>query len=144
MKKRLFILAAVCATSVLAFSSYQKQDNPAGKRPPFKGFKNLTVLPKDISPDSLHQLMEVYNQALGVSCNFCHAKDDATGKLDFASDAKKEKGFARDMITMTKRINEKDFSFVNPNHPDQVNIVKCGTCHRGSAEPTEYAPEGKD
>ncbi|PZP38375.1 MAG: c-type cytochrome, partial [Pseudopedobacter saltans] len=109
-------------------------------------FKNLKVLPQDISKDSLHELMDGYNEALGVKCGFCHApKANGQRGMDFASDDKKEKGFARHMITMTQNINKNDFNFSNSTRPDTINVVTCGTCHRGEKEPPKFvAPEKED
>ena len=74
-------------------------------------WENLKVLPKDISEADLKALMREYNASLGVKCNHCHAPN-AEGKMDFASDAKKEKEYARHMITMTGEINKKHFDSI--------------------------------
>src|SRR6516165_10168722 len=74
--------------------------------------KNLKVLPKNISHDDLEKVMDGFKAALGVRCDFCHAKlqSDSTGhKLDFASDEKPEKNIARKMMRMTEKINKKFF-----------------------------------
>lgn len=93
-------------------------------------WENLKVLPQDISEEELKSLMRGYNAALGVKCNHCHAPN-AEGKMDFASDAKKEKEFARHMITMTKDLNEKHFNY---DETDKAK-VSCFTCHQGSVKP---------
>src|SRR6476620_11740875 len=79
-------------------------------------FKNLKVLPKDISKEQLDTIMHRFNAALGVRCNFCHAFKD--GKPDFPSDEKKEKDIARYMLHMTSEINMKYFNFENSTQPD--------------------------
>lgn len=93
-------------------------------------WENLKVLPQDISEDELKGLMRGYNTALGVKCNHCHAANDE-GKLDFASDAKKEKEYARHMITMTKDLNEKHFNY----DATDKEKVSCFTCHQGNIKP---------
>jgi len=93
-------------------------------------WENLKVLPQDISGEELKGLMRGYNTALGVKCNHCHAPN-AEGKMDFASDAKKEKEFARHMITMTKDLNEKHFNY---DETDKEK-VSCFTCHQGNIKP---------
>ena len=98
-------------------------------------FKNLQVLPKDISKDSLDTVMHHFTKALGVRCNFCHAMGN--GKMDFASDEKEEKGIARYMIKMAAGINSTYFNFEKSNRPDTINVVKCITCHHGSPHPDE-------
>ena len=104
-------------------------------------WENLKVLPKDISEADLKALMREYNASLGVKCNHCHAPN-AEGKMDFASDAKKEKEYARHMITMTGEINKKHFNY----DPADKNKVTCFTCHQGNVKPTkmsQVAPAAK-
>lgn len=144
MKRRNLIATIFCGVlSIALLSSYTNSEHPiTGK------FENLKVFPKDIKPDSLMNLMHGYNLALGVKCNFCHAKNESTGKMDFASDAKKEKGFARHMITMTREINAKNFNWSNSAKPDTINMVTCAMCHRGATEPTktlsEFVPKPRE
>lgn len=95
-------------------------------------FKNLQVLPKDISKDSLDRIMHGFTAALGVRCNFCHVFN---GKPDFASDDKEEKGIARYMIKMAAGINATYFNFEKSDRPDTITVIKCVTCHHGSAHP---------
>lgn len=103
-------------------------------------WENLKVLPQDISKDSLFYLMNNFATSLGVKCNYCHTprKDDPK-KLDFPNDAKIEKEIARGMIRMTDEINEKNFQpyFPDPK-PEQVYVVNCVMCHRGSSNPEKY------
>ncbi|MFT4152432.1 c-type cytochrome [Parafilimonas sp.] len=101
-------------------------------------FKNLKVLPKDISKQELDTIMHGFNKALAVHCNFCHAPG-ADGKMDFSSDAKPEKDIARYMFTMTAEINTKYFNSENSTRPDTISVVKCLTCHHGSPHPDEAA-----
>ena len=96
-------------------------------------FKNLKVLPKDITDEALDKVMDSFNFSLGVKCNFCHATADTGRHLDFASDAKEEKGIARKMMRMTADINKKYFNF---NKDAEVpKIVGCVTCHRKNPIP---------
>lgn len=100
------------------------------------GFKNLKILPKDISKDSLMNLMEGYNKALGVKCNHCHT-------MDKSSDKKHEKEIARHMIKFTNELNAKEFA---PIGNEYKNAIECATCHRGSTKPmsdTKAFMEGK-
>jgi hypothetical protein len=98
-------------------------------------FKNLQVLPKDISKDSLDTIMHHFTKALGVRCNFCHTMGN--GKMDFASDDKEEKGIARYMIKMTAGINSTYFNFDKSERPDTITTIKCQTCHHGNPHPDE-------
>jgi hypothetical protein len=97
-----------------------------------KTFKNLKVLPKNISHDEMEKVMHRFNKELGVKCNFCHARSEE-GKTDFASDKKEEKGIARDMMRMTMKLNKKYFHVNKPAVGDSVSIVTCYTCHHGNA-----------
>ena len=121
--------------SIFSFTTSHKVDT--GKEISGPEWKNLKVLPQNISEDSLKGLMRGYNSALGVKCNFCHAENPETKKLDFASDAKKEKEFARDMIVMTRELNTKNFNWNNAKNPEQINVVTCVMCHRGNESPTK-------
>ncbi len=101
--------------------------------------KNLQVLPKNISDDSLDMIMDGFKAALGVQCGFCHVhtgNDWHTG-WDMASDDKPEKKIARHMMIMRNEINSKFLNFNNSNMPDTINVVTCNTCHRGNAHPED-------
>src|SRR5690606_26130505 len=90
-------------------------------------FKNLKILPKDISKDSLMALMKGYNQALGVKCNHCHT-------MDKSSDDKHEKEIARHMIKFTNALNANEFAPIGEKYK---NAIECATCHRGSTKPMD-------
>jgi hypothetical protein len=103
---------------------------------------NLQVLPKDISHEDLMKLMHSYTGALGVHCSFCHMQDPATHHMDFASDAKPEKGFARIMIKMTRNINAEYLTQIHdPDATPEQKEVTCGTCHRGMMMPEPFIPK---
>ncbi|MEO7263871.1 MAG: c-type cytochrome [Ferruginibacter sp.] len=99
-------------------------------------FRNLQVLPKDISEKALQKIMEEEcGKGLGVSCNYCHTKDKNSSDLDFASDAKPEKEIARSMMRMTMEINKKYFGLENPAIGDTLMSITCKTCHQGDPYP---------
>ena len=119
------------------------QESPLGarQRRPLPKPTNLKVLPKDIAPQDLVKIMRGYAAALGVECNFCHSANAQTHKLDFASDAKDDKGIARTMILMTRTINEQFMSQVHdPDAMPADKHVTCGTCHRGHSMPEHFVP----
>ena len=97
-------------------------------------FTNLRILPKTIAKDDLVSTMRQFSIGLGVRCNYCHAQgDSAKGKgLDFASDAKKEKGIARGMMKMVDKINTKLVPSTGVKSPAKV---QCVTCHHGVETP---------
>lgn len=105
-------------------------------------YKNLKVLPKDISERQLDSIMNAYNKALKVSCDFCHvkAKKDifsiapAEDKLDYALDNPMKED-ARRMIKLQIDINKNYFYFDSTTRPEYLNVVSCNTCHRGNPYP---------
>jgi hypothetical protein len=99
-------------------------------------YKNLKVLPKDISHEDLGKVMGKWSQSLGVHCNYCHARNEEIKKMDFVSDAKPEKETARHMFRMMQKINKKYFKAVKDS-TGMINEsgVTCFTCHRGSSHP---------
>ena len=115
---------------------------PASDKPDAERiYKNLKVLPKDISKADLDKVMDNFKTALGVKCSFCHApsKDTAQHYPDFASDAKPEKDIARYMMKMTTKINKKFFKDNKNPEGQMVPAVTCMTCHHGSEHPTPPA-----
>jgi hypothetical protein len=99
---------------------------------------NLQALPKDLTGDQVIAIMHKYEAELGVECDYCHAKNAATGHLDFASDANPVKDRARVMIRMNDEINQR--FLVQLKNPPAAHEVSCGTCHRGTAKPTVFMP----
>ena len=74
--------------------------------------------------------MNFMTQALGVSCNTCHARGN------FASEEKPEKLTARRMLGMTKGINQQFFPDHKPKNGESVlGRVTCYTCHQGERTP---------
>lgn len=117
----LFIVAGIAAT----------------KPPEEHKYKNLKILPKNISKEDLDKVMDGFKAALGVKCTFCHApsKDSSVKWPDFASDEKPEKNIARGMMKMTAKINKKYFSYNKNEQGVVVPAIECMTCHRGSEHP---------
>jgi hypothetical protein len=103
---------------------------------PSNEYKNLRVLPKDISTKDLSRIMiDDFEDGLGVSCGFCHAEEKNSHKLDYASDEKPEKEIARLMMKMTLDVNEKYFQVPHPLIGDSLLSITCMTCHKGQARP---------
>jgi hypothetical protein len=99
-------------------------------------FKNLKVLPKDISPKALQKIMvDEFQDGLGVSCNYCHAPEKGSLHLDYASDEKPEKEIARSMMLMTMDINKKYFGVEQPLIGDSILTISCNSCHHGTPHP---------
>ena len=99
-------------------------------------FKNLKVLPNDISSKELSRIMvDDFSDGIGASCKFCHAEDKITLKLDYASDQNPMKEAARSMMKMTLNLNSHFFHVKQPRINDSVLVVTCTTCHRGNPYP---------
>jgi len=132
LKKKITVAATLVALVVLGIAA----SAPAGPT-----FKNLKVLPKNITHEELDSVMHMFNGSLGVKCNFCHAQQkDNPKKLDFASDEKPEKSAAREMMRMTTRINKKFFHY-KKDEKNPIPPVGCVTCHHGDPHPEAKAPK---
>lgn len=107
-------------------------------------YRNLKVLPKDITPRQMDSIMGSYNKALKVNCDFCHIKPKKNpfvavqpDRIDFALD-NPMKEEARRMIRLQIDINTKYFNNDISNkgkRPEYLNVVSCNTCHRGNPYP---------
>lgn len=101
-------------------------------------FKNLKVLSKDITDDELERVMTTFERQLGVTCLYCHVptkENVRPPRVDFASDEKKEKIAAREMLKMTMKINKKYFNFIVDNKMSKRPVVWCKSCHMGYPVP---------
>ena len=117
---------------------------PAGGPPPEQhnhpAPTNLKVLPKNLTGEQVHEIMEGWEAALGAHCNTCHTADpknlgpNGRPRLNFADDSKEEKTTARLMFQMTEEINKNYISKV----PNSDMPVTCGTCHRGHLGPEPF------
>jgi mono/diheme cytochrome c family protein len=142
------VLAAVLAATTAAQvpQTAPAQQPPAGS-PPAEEHNhthpaptNHKVLPKTLTGDQVHEIMEGWEAALGAHCNACHTPDpnnigpNGRPRLNFADDSKPEKSTARLMFRMTEDINKNYVSMVeNSGAP-----VTCGTCHRGHLGPEPW------
>jgi hypothetical protein len=101
---------------------------------------NLQVLPKNLTGEQVHEIMETWEASLGVHCSTCHAADpknigpNGRPRLNFADDSKPEKASARLMYKMTEDINTNYVSKI----PNSDVPVTCGTCHRGHFGPEPF------
>lgn len=104
----------------------------------YPGDRNLQVLPRDISDQKLDSIMQTYNKALGVKCEFCHVPMKGfKDSLDYASDKEPMKDEARKMMRMTIELNRKYFYFDSTQRPEYLHTVTCKTCHQGEPFPPE-------
>lgn len=104
----------------------------------FTSGRNLKVLPADISDAKLDSIMQTYNKALGVKCEFCHVPvKGIPDSLDYAADTEPMKEEARKMMRMTIELNKNYFYFDKSIRPEYLNVITCKTCHQGEPFPPE-------
>ena len=90
---------------------------------------NVKVLTGLLAPDFQEEMNHMV-QAMGVSCNTCHVRQD------FASEDNPKKLIARQMLEMTKAINTQFFPDHKPKPGESVlGKVTCYTCHQGEEKP---------
>lgn len=100
---------------------------PNAKKPAGEVFRNVQLM-KDVPADRFLRIMDTgYRQSLGVSCDYCHVEDR------WEADEKRPKRAAREMILMTRSINEQLHKLTEIN-TEEAN-VNCTTCHRGYVKP---------
>ena len=147
MKPKTPVAALAAAAIIFGISVAAAQPTPSPGTPPVQPpfaippYKNLKVLPKDISRQQLLGTMKFFSQSLGVRCTYCHVGVDGQplSSFDFASDAKDHKKTARAMIELVAHL-DKDHLPVITGVPDAK--VTCFTCHRGATKPATEVPAG--
>jgi hypothetical protein len=135
---KIFSTAGLLLATALFVSMTAMQQPQTQKE---RKFINLKVLPKHITERELNNVMGQWRRSLGVGCNFCHVRNEATNQMDFASDAKPEKLMARKMFLMAAKINKKYFDAKKDSlGMTMESSVSCNTCHRGMAHPEVALP----
>ena len=133
MKKSLFAIVAFMALvfGSLAFTS------------PEDPYKNLQILPKDITQQQMDSVMEHFSSALNVGCDFCHVENKARQEMDYALDDNKHKLIARKMMIMTNVINDSFFNYTGQKRTITTQLmVTCFTCHNGKKMPETEPKKG--
>jgi len=91
-------------------------------------FKNIKVM-RGVPAEHLLRAMNAgFSRNLGVGCRFCHIPGH------WADDDKSNKQVARDMMLMSRAINDTLLPRVSNPKNDQ-RVVNCGTCHHGHPNP---------
>lgn len=105
-----------------------------GKFPP-DSLVNVKVIPKSTPVQEVIGAMRNITFALGVRCQFCHLGEEGQplARFDFASDEKRTKQVAREMMRMVQDINRRLDSL--PGRTATGLQVACVTCHRGISRP---------
>ena len=116
-------MLVVAASIVLALIQTAAPPPALVDTPTVKVLKGLTV-------PEFEAEMQVMTQSLGVSCGSCHTRGS------FASEANPRKTTARDMLEMTRAINQQFFpDYKPPEGESRLGRVTCFTCHQGELRP---------
>lgn len=96
---------------------------------------NTKVFPHATPVNQVMGTMRGFTGALGVRCQFCHVGEEGAplDKFDFASDEKRTKLVARQMMLMVAEINRRLDTL--PGRATPGLQVSCTTCHRGTSRP---------
>lgn len=131
MKKTFTILLLFVALATMSFV-ITKDDPPT--------YKNLKILPKNITKDQMDSVMHHFASSLGQKCGFCHEFNQEQKTMDFASDAKQPKATAREMLKMMIKLNKKFFEVKDSKDLGAKLQVTCFTCHHGEEHPSITPP----
>ena len=135
MKKPFLTTAALAGTILLLLSFRGQQER----------YKNLRILPQNITEKQMDSVMNHFSAALNVDCGFCHVKNGTGTDWDYPSDDNKHKRIAREMMTMTNAINDQYFNYTGAARTIETQLmVTCATCHNGNKMPETNPPQKKD
>jgi hypothetical protein len=126
MRTLLVVLLSLCVTKLDA--------QPAGKFPP-DSLVNTQVIPRTTPVINVIGTMRNFAGELGVRCQFCHVgrEGQPLEQFDFASDEKRNKNVARQMMRMLADVNRRLDTIPERGRPNVV--ATCATCHRGVSRP---------
>jgi hypothetical protein len=122
------------ALLVLAVPTTELTAQAPGKWPP-DSLVNVSFFAKTTPVVQVWGAMRNLSSALGVECTFCHVGQQGAelAQIDFASDQKRNKLVARQMLRMVQEVNRRIDSI--PERPSPPVAVSCATCHRGVSRP---------
>ena len=111
---------------------------PARRFPP-DSLVNTKVIPHGTPVMQVVGTMRNFAGALGVRCQFCHVGEEGKplDQFDFASDDKRTKLVARQMMLMVQEVNRRLDTL--PMRAANGLQVTCATCHRGVSRPVPLA-----
>ena len=118
---------------ILVLAAVGGSGSAAAQEPPLKpgmAESPTIVILKGLTVPEFEQEMQGFVQALGVTCGFCHVRNN------FPADTNEHKVVARRMIEMTKLINQQFFPAYQPlEGASKLGKVTCMTCHQGNEKP---------
>jgi hypothetical protein len=123
-----------CVAPLLLVWSAAAAAQAPGKFPP-DSLVNTKVIPHNTPVPQVLGLMRNISGDLGVRCQFCHVGKEGQPltQFDFASDDKRTKQVARQMMLMLQEINRRLDTI--PARPTPALQATCATCHRGLSRP---------
>ena len=77
---RSFMVIMILFCMIIVSLAFSRKEDP---------FKNLKILPKDITKKQLDSVMDHFSVSLNVGCDFCHVENKEKTDMDFASDDNK-------------------------------------------------------
>ena len=116
----------ICLAFTVVLAASAADNEPTAEQ----SFKNIQVF-QGIPAAELIPAMDFVRGALGVDCSFCH---DTSGRYPagYEKDEIPAKRTAREMIKMTRPINETSFH--------GRNVITCASCHNGHQRLQSFTP----
>jgi hypothetical protein len=132
---RILLVLTLCVSTL---SSAVASAQATHKFPP-DSLINVKVIPKTTPVTEVIGTMRNFTSALGVRCQFCHVGSEGQplDQFDFASDDKRNKNVARQMMRMLAEINSRLDTIPGRTHP--AVTATCATCHHGVSRPVQLA-----
>lgn len=126
----------VCA-GLLVSSDFVVAQSP-GRFPP-DSLRNTKLIPRTTPVLTVIGRMRNFSADLGVRCTHCHVGEEGMplSTFDFASDEKRTKLVAREMMRMVDDINGRLQTL--PGRASDGPRVTCATCHHGLSRPMTLA-----
>lgn len=123
----------VLAALALLATAAPLASQATGKFPP-DSLINVQVFPRTTPIAEVTAAMRSFALGLGVRCQFCHVGEEGMPleRFDFASDERRTKLVARQMMRMVQEINRRLDTI--PGRTAGLE-VSCATCHRGVNKP---------
>ncbi len=127
----------VCSAAALLVPLGLAAQAPGGGRFPPESLVNVQVFPRTTPVIQVIGTMRNITGALGVRCQYCHVGEEGMPleRFDFASDERRNKVVARQMMRMVQEINRRLDTI--PERPTPRTEVTCTTCHRAVQRPVD-------
>lgn len=129
------LLRSVVAVAALTAAVPRNVAAQAPGRWPPDSLINTQVIPRGTPVVQVIGQMRNVASGLGVRCQFCHVGEEGMPlpQFDFASDQKRTKLVARQMMRMVAEINRRLDTL--PGRTAGAPVVTCATCHHGVSRP---------